>query len=371
VEWSLTNNIELGLRLIVSWVGDWGDRGNIRMIRARLAQLLENYYEQDTLHARALVIYGNILGITGDHTQAQTFAQQGLDMARLISDKHVEAFSLWGLGMAIAMHGNLKQGMPILEQCLALYRSLGDKLGQANALHRLWRNQSEVERSKACLIESLRLYRELGHLWGIAYCLCDLGQLTIWAGDFSLALDCLGEAKTIFRELGNRVGEAYVLINFGTLAYWQGNYKLAITYYEEAMALFDKLGLTMSYWPRVHMAYTFLREGDFTQAREYFELGIHLFQEEGNVIGVIFALEGIACLQLDQGKAERATRLIGWADTMREKIGNPRPPVEQADVDKAITVCLAKMGEAAFSDVYEEGEKMSLEEAVDYAVEET
>lgn len=97
VEWSLTNNIELGLRLIVSWVGYWGDRGNIRMIRARLAQLLENYSEQDALHARALVIYGNLLGITGDHTQAQNFAQQGLDLhARFqISMPRHSAFGAW------------------------------------------------------------------------------------------------------------------------------------------------------------------------------------------------------------------------------------------------------------------------------------
>lgn len=238
-------------------------------------------------------------------------------------------------------------------------------------MNRLWRNQSEVERSKACLIESLGLYRELGHLWGIAYCLCDLGQLTIWAGDFSVALDCLEEAKTIFRELGNRIGEAFVLTNLGTFAYWREDYKLAISYYEEAIVLFDKLGLLISNWPRVHMAYTFLRQGDFTQAREYFELGIHQFQEEGNLTGVMFAQEGIASLQLDQGKAESAIRLIGWADTMRERMGNYRPPVEQRDVDKIVTACLTQMGDSAFSDAYEEGKKMSMEEAIAYALEES
>jgi hypothetical protein len=38
-------------------------------------------------------------------------------------------------------------------------------------------------------------------------------------------------------------------------------------------------------------------------------------------------------------------------------------------VDQVIAACISKMGEAAFSDVYEEGEKMSLDKAVVYALE--
>jgi len=39
-------------------------------------------------------------------------------------------------------------------------------------------------------------------------------------------------------------------------------------------------------------------------------------------------------------------------------------------VDKIIAACLAKTGEAAFSDAYDEGQKMTLNEAVAYALEE-
>jgi hypothetical protein len=56
---------------------------------------------------------------------------------------------------------------------------------------------------------------------------------------------------------------------------------------------------------------------------------------------------------------------------MREKLGDSRPPVEQGDVDKDITACLANLGETLFSDEYEERKKMSLEEAISYALEES
>ena len=67
---------------------------------------------------------------------------------------------------------------------------------------------------------------------------------------------------------------------------------------------------------------------------------------------------------------ERAAWLIGWADATREKIGDTRPLIEQADVDKIVAACIAKMGEVAFSDAYDEGQKMTLDEAIKYALNE-
>ncbi|HSB00084.1 MAG TPA: hypothetical protein VLE49_05500, partial [Anaerolineales bacterium] len=60
-----------------------------------------------------------------------------------------------------------------------------------------------------------------------------------------------------------------------------------------------------------------------------------------------------------------------WTDAVRERILNPRPFLEQADVDKAIAACLARMGEAAFSDAYDEGRKMTIDEAVAFALKES
>lgn len=60
--------------------------------------------------------------------------------------------------------------------------------------------------------------------------------------------------------------------------------------------------------------------------------------------------------------------LIGWADLMRERIQHTRPDIEQANVDKMIAACMARMGEAAFSDAYDQGQAMMLDEAIRFAV---
>ena len=80
---------------------------------------------------------------------------------------------------------------------------------------------------------------------------------------------------------------------------------------------------------------------------------------------------GLASLGAVVGRVERAAYLIGWADAVREKILNPRPFLEQADIDKASAACLARMGEAAFSDAYDKGRTMTTEEAVLFALNES
>ena len=70
------------------------------------------------------------------------------------------------------------------------------------------------------------------------------------------------------------------------------------------------------------------------------------------------------------GQPEQAARLIGWADAARKQIDDPRPLLEQADLEKIIAACLAGIGEVAFSDAYDEGQKLTLDEAVSSALSE-
>jgi hypothetical protein len=122
-------------------------------------------------------------------------------------------------------------------------------------------------------------------------------------------------------------------------------------------------------WTRVRLGYVVLQEGDLNEAHDIFAQTAREFQKDEMVMGIVFALEGMACLKASVERHLRAAYLIGWADIIRQKLGDPRPFIEQVDVDKIISACIANMGEIAFSDAYDEGQKMSLDEAVAYALE--
>jgi len=372
LEWALARDVEAGLKLMVAPQLFWRTRGNPRELGDWLAQLLERYAVADSLRARALAIYCWSLDSQGDMDKACMVAEQSLQLARTLSDKPVEAFSLLTLGGVLGLRGDIRKGVPLGEESLALYKTLGDKWGQATATEWLCVHHNDPEQSKAYGIEGLRLHKELGNLSGIAYCLSNLAQRAYWGGDFSSSAQWLDEARPIFRKLGDEAGESELLHHFGNLAFWQSDYQQARVYYEESIVLGEKIGhYVMVFWTHIFLAYLNLREGDISQAREKFDDSLRYMAKVKNVTGIIFSIEGLASLNVNQGKPARAARLFAWADVMREKISNHRPPVEQAHVNKDIAACIAKMGEAAFSVAYEEGKKMSLDEAVAYALQET
>ena len=55
----------------------------------------------------------------------------------------------------------------------------------------------------------------------------------------------------------------------------------------------------------------------------------------------------------------------------RNRIHDTRPKLEQANVDKTIAACIAKIGEDAFLEAYEESTMMSLNKVVSLALEES
>ena len=368
LEWALATNLKLGLQLIINSGVFWEVRGDIQEIQQWLAQLLEHYNEADSLRARALAVYGNRLATGAKLAKAQIIANQSLELSRAISDKHAEAFTLWGLGAVTALRGNLRQGIPIVEQSLALYRSLGDKLGQGNATGWLGLNTNDLERSKLFLFESLRLHRELGNLSGMAFCLNRLILNAIWGGNFTSPVQWLEDAIIIHRQLGRRRGEVDILGYYGMLSYWQGDYQHACSYFEESIELGKKIGIAELDWQHVNMGYAKLRQGDVTEAKELFEFCVQQFQKANNTIGLVYAIEGLASLHLNQQQAEQATRIFAWTDVIRENIGYHRPPVERASVERDLAVIQSQLDIADFAKLSAEGRAMTLEQAISLAL---
>jgi predicted ATPase/class 3 adenylate cyclase len=335
LDWALAEDVDAGLQLMVTPQLYWDARSDFREVESWLAQFLKHYNNADSLRARGLLMYGQAVALGGDFEAGLKLGEQSLELSRAISDQHTEAFSLWCSGMLIAIQGDNARGIPILEQSLALYRSLGDKFGQATVMAWMSLNNNDLKDSKAHLFESLQLFRELGHLSGIAVCLSELAHRTVWEGDFSSPIPWLEEARELHRQLGNTLREADVISYYGLLAYWQADFKRARAYYEESEKLYEKVGHLLNVsWSRVNIAYVVLRQGDYQEAKKMFRFCIQQFQKANNTIALIYAMEGLASMNVNQEQPKRAIQLFAWADVIREKIGDHRPPVEQASVEK-------------------------------------
>ncbi|HXQ36007.1 MAG TPA: tetratricopeptide repeat protein, partial [Anaerolineales bacterium] len=264
--------------------------------------------------------------------------------------------------------GNVREGTTLLEESLAIYRTLGDKIGQADTLKFLTVvNKGHPEYLADLIKEAIRLYRELGDLSGITLCLMELARLTMWKGDFSSPAPMLEEAITISRQLGSQSSEVEALITHGTLAYWRGDYEGAMAFYEEAIGISEKTGdRFQNLWGRVHKAYVVLRQGYIQKACALFKDNIT--NQAGLTITLVYNIEGLASLYVHEHQFARAVRLFAWTNAMREKLGDPRPPVEQASVERDLAFIRSKVDEGEFENFSAKGRTMTVEQAIDFAL---
>jgi hypothetical protein len=133
------------------------------------------------------------------------------------------------------------------------------------------------------------------------------------------------------RELGDKSGSAEILDNLGDVASNEGEYRTAHSYYEQSLTLMKELG---------------------------------------DKKGVATALASLGRLagEAKPGDAERGGKLLGAAEGILEAIGGVLDPGEQQRHEQGTEAIRSQLGDEAFKAAYAEGQAMSLEAAIEYAL---
>jgi hypothetical protein len=104
--------------------------------------------------------------------------------------------------------------------------------------------------------------------------------------------------------------------------------------YEQALAIFRELGDRWGIAGTVADLGSLAREqGDYSQAHSLYRESIKIFQELEHKRGIARLLECFACLSAVQHDAVRSLRLAGAAVALRQSIGAPLTPAEQAKLE--------------------------------------
>ena len=368
LEWADKTNVEAGLyiagRLNAFWEG-YDVREGERWLEQFIQKPESKSYPR--AKAKALLAQGLFLNWFERIAEARAATQECLDLYKACGDKQGEIDAL--LVSAFQMD-NVAQGRELMQRALVLAQSINDKWRQARVLSALGWGVLE-DKQHIHLKAALKIFQEVGDLYNIAGVMAELGRLEMLKDNIESAQKILNEAVILIRQLNLKNPMADVLQEYGRIAAIKGDYKQAYADLQESAAIYEEQGIRLAYlFSRAHLGYLALYQGEITNARSIFSETVRDFYSDKNEDGVMFTLEGMGGLSVAVGKPDVAAQLIGWADMVREKLSDPRPPLEQADVDKIIAACLVKMGEVAFSDAYDEGQKMTMDEAVEFALKE-
>jgi predicted ATPase/DNA-binding SARP family transcriptional activator len=371
LEQSAKTDIEAGLYLLGRLEELW-ESFDLREGARWLTEFIQKSESKDFPHARAkaLLAQGWLLIWFQQFALADAAGRECLELFRACADKQGEVDALLLLSNAWDYQDGPAEELEFNQQALTLAQSLGDKWRQSKALLYRGPHHRDDQRTFADWEEALALFREVGDWRELTDLLGLAGFFRVLNGDIDLAQKYLDEA-TRLQPLSSKaiIGENAKTAK-SLIALMRGDYEQARTLLQEILTRAEELGNRMDYlWARVRLGYVTLREGNLTEAHRFFAESARDFQKDENHSGIVFALEGMASLYIAVEKPEGAARLVGLADAVRKTINDTRPNLEQADVDNIIAACLAKMGEVAFSDAYDEGQGMTLDEAVAYALE--
>jgi hypothetical protein len=91
-----------------------------------------------------------------------------------------------------------------------------------------------------------------------------------------------------------------------------------------------------------------------------------VLQELGDKLYTAYFLDGLAAVAGARGEAERAGRLFGAVEAIRESIGAPLSPSEQRVHEQMVAETSARVDAEVFRAVWAAGRQMPIDAAVRY-----
>jgi predicted ATPase len=368
LQWTLhQGQLESALRLVADFWWFWFLHGYWHEGRSWLERVMaENEASvSERTYAKAVCGAGVLALFQGDYAAANTYLTKSLAGFREIGDKQGAAYVQIFLGLLLHWTSHRTKAVMELESSVEILRQTGEQWELAMALNFLGHATSDV----SLIEESLFLCQTLGDLWGEAAAFACFGHVAVGQNDFLQAIKFYERSLTLNQELGDKRGIAYLSRKLGEALQFQGDYEQAATLYEESLVLFQKLGHKRDMaWCLYRMGEVANYRGDNQVAKQLYRTSLQLFQKMELSRDVASFFEEQAYLAESKGQPERAVRLLAVAETFRKVTGIILPPVWQQNYERFKTRLRNQLGNDLFDQAWAEGEQMTQQEAIEYAL---
>lgn len=409
---------ELGLEMAVDLLEYWNIRcfyseGREELKRLRLAG--EKLGCSREIRLRALNAEGRLARVHGDTFAAGPILEQALALGRELGNKQSVANSLNDLGAVANASENFFAARSLYQESLALRRELGDRRGIAQSLNNLGLiaqalmdttlaheyhseslairqelgdkrgmsqslnhlgfmayREAEYVRARELFEQSLSICLELGDKWGISFSYNNLGLVALMQDELETAIAYHERSLAIRYEIGDNRQVCYSLINIAVALFAQGNYEKARENYAKAeimgRALAQKAIVSYAHYHLGNVAYM---ENDHAKARTIYLEALEMGQElETPVLGpAIWCIYGLGAVAAESGAAKIGAMLIGAATSAIEVEKLVLDPEDKIVFERGTTAARARLRQDDFQSAWAEGQKMSLQEAIDYVLE--
>jgi predicted ATPase/class 3 adenylate cyclase len=315
---------------------------------------------------------------------------RGPDLERLMGLFHVEhdnfrAALMWALDedqgdVALRLvsalwrfwhlHGDLASGRRWTEQAIALPSAAPRSRVRAKALlvagsFAYWQLDERAMSNR--YQDALAMFEELDDEGGIAAARYNAAFGLGIEGRLEEAIQMLRSSRALFEKLGDRRSVADSLFGLGVMYWLRGDIEMARESGEEALAIHRELGDLFGIVGSLYVggrAAALL--GDLATARARYMETLAIDEAVGEWTGLALSLDALADLEISEGNPARAMRLAGASEAIKEGVGGEAPPdlITLPDPRQRVRPL---MSEQEIETAWEEGRRMSVEQAIAYA----
>jgi tetratricopeptide (TPR) repeat protein len=184
-------------------------------------------------------------------------------------------------------------------------------------------------------------------------------------GRFDLARSLLEQVLEGSQRRGDIRGVASALNGLGEVAASQRDHASARRYHHQSLAKYEQIG---DRWGvaavLADLAGVDLRAGDYESADGLLRQALQAFRELGYQRGVARQLETLARCAGARARDRDAVALVSAATAIRTRIGAPRKPDEQEQLDHWLAETRARSGADAYADAWHRGQTAPLGELI-------
>jgi len=309
--------------------------------------------------------------LSGDPVAARSAGEEGLALARQTGNYLLSrTCRLWS-GWAMAAQGDLRPARSLLSDLVAEAEADKDRISEMYGLAKLGSTlafMGQPEQARAAGEASIAIADDIGvaALAGNGYS-C-LGYAAMAAGDAG-ALREAGEAGWQCVKFRLVAGGVTLRVHMAEAELAEADLLAARQHASEAVAAAARQGMkSQLMYALLASARVAVAAGDLGRAHDEAYRALitaHGIRAQPGITDILELLGGLA---QDAENHDKAARLLGAADAVRQATGYKRFLLYQDGYDGAVAQLRSSMGDAAYRHAFNEGAALALDDAVGYAL---
>ena len=359
---------------------DWRDKAEeeAENFRAALEWGVENHIEE-AVHLAGH--YCMISSWLSKHSEGLALLKNALerinslppvDGEASIRRQKIIAKALFSQGTVAFGTGNIPLVLQSLKEAISISRMTGDKLMLGYSLEMFFTASTfvEVEGSEEAAQEGFKIFtEEIDDRWGLSMAYQNLAWLANRKGKLTEKEKYFGKIRELLREIPFSFQAGLFHLGMGTVESVQGNYDTAKQIFEDGLKIFGRLqnkyfqiALTSE------LGHVARHSGDIHQARKIYQDTLREWKELGNRAAIAHQLECFAFLAIAHEEPQRAIKLFGAAEALRERVRATMTEPERVEYNQAVIQLRSLLAETELNALWLEGRSMTMEQAIELAL---